>query len=218
MESVSELEDHQGAAPQKLAGENDGASDYRCAPAIVAHGNVGLRIDAHLAETAQDVLQEGQVILRRDAAVEEEIGIRGGIVEPVEFPELLPGEAGHGIRWMHDEDDLVVLDHAELERARVHRPPGEGRRLRLPTYRKLKQLLGIQSEEKYLYDWPELGAAALDEIVLERLHPLQRFLERQTKVYGVFQAQALDKTFHQVFAARADFAGTQTLRSCQRDL
>ena len=40
----------------------------------------------------------------------------------------------------------------------------------LPTYRRLKQLLGLQSEEKYLYDWPELGAAALDEILLQRLH------------------------------------------------
>jgi uroporphyrinogen decarboxylase len=40
----------------------------------------------------------------------------------------------------------------------------------VPTYRKIKQLLGVESEEKYLYDWPELGAAALDEIILERLH------------------------------------------------
>ena len=56
------------------------------------------RIDRHLAESAQDVLQEGQVILRRDAAVEEEIGIRGGIVEPVELPELLPGEPGDDLR------------------------------------------------------------------------------------------------------------------------
>jgi uroporphyrinogen decarboxylase len=28
----------------------------------------------------------------------------------------------------------------------------------------------VQAEDKYLYDWPELGASAVDEIVLERLH------------------------------------------------
>ena len=39
-----------------------------------------------------------------------------------------------------------------------------------PAYRKLKAYQGIEAEEKYLYDWPELGAAAPDEVVLERLH------------------------------------------------
>ena len=39
-----------------------------------------------------------------------------------------------------------------------------------PAYRKLKQYLGIHAEDKYLYDWPELGTSALDEVVLERLH------------------------------------------------
>ena len=31
-------------------------------------------------------------------------------------------------------------------------------------------VLGFEAEEKYLYDWPELGTAAIDEAVLERLH------------------------------------------------
>lgn len=39
-----------------------------------------------------------------------------------------------------------------------------------PAYRNLKRYLGVQAEDKYLYDWPELGASAVDEIVLERLH------------------------------------------------
>jgi hypothetical protein len=32
------------------------------------------------------------VLLGRDAAIEEEVGVRGRVVEPVELPELLPGE------------------------------------------------------------------------------------------------------------------------------
>ncbi|GAB4445473.1 MAG: uroporphyrinogen decarboxylase family protein [Anaerolineales bacterium] len=39
-----------------------------------------------------------------------------------------------------------------------------------PAYRNLKRFLGVQAEDNYLYDWPELGASAVDEAVLERLH------------------------------------------------
>jgi uroporphyrinogen decarboxylase len=38
------------------------------------------------------------------------------------------------------------------------------------TYRQLKKLIGVEAEERYLYDWPELGAAAVDEAALVRLH------------------------------------------------
>ncbi len=37
-------------------------------------------------------------------------------------------------------------------------------------YRGLKALLGIEAEDRYIYDWPELGTALPDEAVLERLH------------------------------------------------
>jgi uroporphyrinogen decarboxylase len=39
-----------------------------------------------------------------------------------------------------------------------------------PAYRNLKRLLGVEADEKYPYDWPELGASLVDEVVLERLH------------------------------------------------
>jgi uroporphyrinogen decarboxylase len=64
----------------------------------------------------------------------------------------------------------AVLNHEIPDRVPVIIGASNATGISLPTYRKLKQLLGIQSEEKYLYDWPELGAAALDEILLERLH------------------------------------------------
>ncbi len=82
------------------------------------------RIDAHLAEAAQDVLQEGQVILRRDAAVEEEIGIRGGIVEPVELPELLPGEPGDDLGVAAGIESVGVVGKEILLERLVHEPVG----------------------------------------------------------------------------------------------
>jgi len=64
----------------------------------------------------------------------------------------------------------TVLNHEIPDRVPIILGASNATGISVPTYRKIKQLLGIQSEEKYLYDWPELGAAALDEIVLERLY------------------------------------------------
>ena len=64
----------------------------------------------------------------------------------------------------------AVLNHEIPDRVPIILGASNATGISLPTYRKLKQLLGVEAEEKYLYDWPELGAAALDEVVLERLH------------------------------------------------
>ena len=40
----------------------------------------------------------------------------------------------------------------------------------MKAYRRLKDFLGVQAEDRYLYDWPELGSALIDEAVLQRLH------------------------------------------------
>lgn len=64
----------------------------------------------------------------------------------------------------------AVLNHEIPDRVPIVLGASNATGISLPTYRKLKQLLGVQSEEKYMYDWPELGAAAPDEAVLERLH------------------------------------------------
>jgi len=41
--------------------------------------------------------------------------------------------------------------------------------IKIRPYRGIKKILGIESEDKYLYDWPELGSALPDESVLLRL-------------------------------------------------
>lgn len=64
----------------------------------------------------------------------------------------------------------AVLDHELPDRVPIVLGASNATGISTPAYRKLKDYLGIQAEEKYLYDWPELGAAAMDEVVLERLH------------------------------------------------
>jgi len=65
---------------------------------------------------------------------------------------------------------LAVLNHEIPDRVPIILGASNATGISTPTYRKLKRLLNVEAEEKYLYDWPELGAAAIDEIVLERLH------------------------------------------------
>ncbi len=42
--------------------------------------------------------------------------------------------------------------------------------IKIRPYRGLMKLLNIQAEEKYIYDWPELGTALPDERIMQRLH------------------------------------------------
>ncbi len=82
------------------------------------------RLDAHPSEAAQDVLQEGQMIFRRDAAVEEEVGIRRGIVEPVKLPELLPREPGNDLGITAGIEAVGVVGKEVLLEGLVHEAVG----------------------------------------------------------------------------------------------
>src|SRR5215211_1688860 len=64
----------------------------------------------------------------------------------------------------------AVLNHEIPDRVPIVLGASNATGISTPAYRKLKQYLGIHAEDRYLYDWPELGTAALDEAVLERLH------------------------------------------------
>jgi uroporphyrinogen decarboxylase len=64
----------------------------------------------------------------------------------------------------------AVLNHEIPDRVPIILGASNATGISTPAYRNLKRHLGIQAEDQYLYDWPELGASAVDEIVLERLH------------------------------------------------
>ncbi len=42
--------------------------------------------------------------------------------------------------------------------------------IKMKPYRALKKMLGIKAPDEYIYDWPELGSAKVDETTLRRLH------------------------------------------------
>jgi uroporphyrinogen decarboxylase len=64
----------------------------------------------------------------------------------------------------------AVLNHEIPDRVPIILGASNATGISTPAYRKLKQFLGIQAEEKYMYDWPELGAVLPDDMILERLH------------------------------------------------
>lgn len=65
---------------------------------------------------------------------------------------------------------LTALNHEQPDRVPIIIGTSNTTGMKMPVYRELKRLLGIQAEERYIYDWPELGTAALDEAALLRLH------------------------------------------------
>ena len=65
---------------------------------------------------------------------------------------------------------LAVLNHEVPDRVPIIIGASNATGISNPTYRKLKATLGVESPDEYLYDWPELGTAKIDEVILERLH------------------------------------------------
>ena len=63
----------------------------------------------------------------------------------------------------------AVLNHEIPDRVPIVLGASNATGISTPAYRKLKAYLGVEAEDRYLYDWPELGTSALDEAVLERL-------------------------------------------------
>jgi uroporphyrinogen decarboxylase len=64
---------------------------------------------------------------------------------------------------------MAAIHHEEPDRVPIVLGVSNATGLKMKPYRSLKQLLGISAEDGYLYDWPELGTAAVDEEMLGRL-------------------------------------------------
>ena len=65
---------------------------------------------------------------------------------------------------------LAAINHEEPDRVPIVIGASNATGLKAGPYGGLKQLLGVTSEDRYIYDWPELGTILPDEAVLERLH------------------------------------------------
>ncbi len=64
---------------------------------------------------------------------------------------------------------LATLRHEETDRVPIVLGPSNATGIKMGPYRELKQLLGIEAPDDYLYRWPELGTALIDEETLVRL-------------------------------------------------
>ena len=65
---------------------------------------------------------------------------------------------------------LATLAHDTPDRVPIVLGPSNATGIKMVTYRRLKALAGIDAPDEYLYDWPELGTARLDEVTARRLH------------------------------------------------
>ncbi len=64
---------------------------------------------------------------------------------------------------------LMAIHHEQPDRVPIIIGTSNTTSIKMQTYKKLKDCLGIQAEDRYLYDWPELDTALPDEATLERL-------------------------------------------------
>ncbi len=65
---------------------------------------------------------------------------------------------------------LAAIHHQEPDRVPLIIGTSNATGIKMRPYQRLKERLGIQAPDEYIYDWPELGTARLDEATLERLH------------------------------------------------
>lgn len=63
----------------------------------------------------------------------------------------------------------MALHHEEPDRPPLVLGVSNATSLRMKAYRRLKKRMGIDSPDHYLYDWPMLGTARMDEETLQRL-------------------------------------------------
>ncbi len=65
---------------------------------------------------------------------------------------------------------LAAINHNEPDRVPIIIGTSNTTAMKMKPYQRLKEHLGIQAQDGYIYNWPELGSAALDEETLVRLH------------------------------------------------
>ena len=65
---------------------------------------------------------------------------------------------------------LAVLNHEIPDRVPIVLGVSNATGVKMAPYIRLKDLLGISALDAYLYDWPELGSAKIDEDTMRRLH------------------------------------------------
>ena len=63
-----------------------------------------------------------------------------------------------------------VLNHEQPDRVPIIVGISNTTGIKMRPYQRLKEMLGIDAPDDYIYDWPELGTAKIDEQTMRRLH------------------------------------------------
>jgi uroporphyrinogen decarboxylase len=64
----------------------------------------------------------------------------------------------------------AVINHDLPDRVPIILGVSNATGIKMNTYQGIKEILGIQAPDQYIYDWPELGTARIDEETMIRLH------------------------------------------------
>ncbi len=65
---------------------------------------------------------------------------------------------------------LTTINHGQPDRVPLVIGVSNATGIKMKPYRGIKRIAGIHAPDNYLYDWPELGTAAVDEQTMRRLH------------------------------------------------
>jgi uroporphyrinogen decarboxylase len=65
---------------------------------------------------------------------------------------------------------IAAINHEPTDRVPIVLGVSNATSLQMGAYRSLKGHLDLDLPDRYLYEWPELGTAAVDEVVLQRMH------------------------------------------------
>jgi len=65
---------------------------------------------------------------------------------------------------------LSAINHEEPDRVPIVIGVSNATGIKMKTYQGIKELVGIVAPDDYMYEWPELGTAEIDEATMQRLH------------------------------------------------
>jgi uroporphyrinogen decarboxylase len=65
---------------------------------------------------------------------------------------------------------LTAIHHEQPDRVPLVIGVSNATGIKMEPYKGIKDIIGVQAPDDYIYDWPELGTAEIDEETMRRLH------------------------------------------------
>jgi len=65
---------------------------------------------------------------------------------------------------------LATINHEQPDRVPLVIGVSNATGIKMKPYKGIKDIMGVQAPDQYIYDWPELGTAEIDEATMLRLH------------------------------------------------